>query len=258
MPQPQAIAAELACSRFVTWGNAYLRGATSLDEAAAAVTPTWVSGLPDDVVGGRTPTDGPPWGAAPTVGSRTALTVSLGLLRRSGVTRLRLALPAPGDPLGLAGPLGLTRAATEAGAAVLTLDGARLALLIAPEGDCWTVHTAAARVADVPDLGEAERALAQAVRTATALLASLDVARPHPRAAPTMATAAHQAVLAPGYPARAHRLLAQSATLRAAVTVARDTDGGALTVQAANARFEALGLLERAARRAMVAAHEAV
>ncbi len=235
----------------MAWGNAYLAGATSPDEAAAAVTPGWVLGL----------TPGPfPATALPADDSPTGLTVALGLLRGAGVTRLRLALPAPGDPLGLPGPPTLTAEVAELGAGVLTLDGPPLALLPFPA--CapvvWRVAPRADRVADVPSLAEAERTLAEALREATETLAGLDVARPDERAVSALLVAERSAVLAPGHPARAHRVLAQAARLRAVVAVALSGDGGAVTAAEIAARAEALRPLERAARRAVVAAYEAL
>lgn len=257
---PDHSACELACSRLVAWGNAYLRGATSLDEAAAAVSPTWVLGLPDNVTATASAGGTAPPGRRADVEAPAAMTVALGRLRHSGVTRLRLALPAPGDPLGLTGPPALTAAAIDAGAAVLTLDGPRLGLLLAPgsEPALWRAQRAAEAVADVPLLPEAERSLAEALREATDTLVALDVARADHRAAAAMAAAERAAVLAPGHPGRAHRVLAQAARLRALVAVALSGDGGALSSGEVAARTEALRPLERAARRACVAAHEAV
>ena len=56
---------------------------------------------------------------------------ALGRLRGDGVTRLRLVLPAPGDPLGLPGPGAFTQAALRAGEGVLALrpDGSGTGLI---------------------------------------------------------------------------------------------------------------------------------
>ena len=88
----------------VAWGNAWLGGHVGLDEAVDAVEraacPQVVGGLPDD------PADMP-------------LRRALAALRVAGMRTLRLALPAPGDPLGLTGPPELNAAALDAGEAVL-------------------------------------------------------------------------------------------------------------------------------------------
>src|SRR5688572_9807161 len=92
----------------VAWGNAWLTGNVGLDEAVDAVPgPQVIS-----------PTDQP-------------LRVFLAELRSQGLTELRLALPVPGDPLGLTGPADLNAAALEAGEAVIT----DLGLGLVPEPD---------------------------------------------------------------------------------------------------------------------------
>jgi len=94
-------------------------------------------------------------------------------LRAAGVTGLRLALPRPGDPLGLKGPAAFNQAAIAAGEAVLT-DGPALGVVPAvdgygPAGDRghvvrWTVTPVQSGEAAVPTLSEAERELNAALR----------------------------------------------------------------------------------------------
>src|SRR5262249_48772561 len=67
-----------------------------------------------------------------------------------------------------------------------------------------------ARRADVRSLREAERELAEGLREATAVLARLDVAGAGPeamRALEVYRRRSHRSLLAPGYPARAVRVL---------------------------------------------------
>jgi len=101
--------------RFVAWGNAYLAEQVSLDEAAQAITGdvevhrvlTWN----DDV-------------------DALALAPALGLLRRHGVTSLRLVLPVPGDVTGVPGPRSAAAAATDAGQAVVSVSDVTVAPLM--------------------------------------------------------------------------------------------------------------------------------
>ncbi|MYV65931.1 hypothetical protein GT043_08280, partial [Streptomyces sp. SID2131] len=151
--------------RLAAWGNALLAGAVSPDEAALAIVGEdavhRVEGLP---------------GEAGPVG----LTLALGRLRRLGVTGWRVALPAPGHPLGLSGPPDFNARALEAEEAVVGF-GAPYGLVpeVVEAGPAGDVHAAVvwrclavreAPPADVPSLGEAERELAEALRDATAVL----------------------------------------------------------------------------------------
>ncbi len=193
--------------RLAAWGNALLAGAVSPDEAALAIVGEdavhRVEGLP---------------GEARPVG----LTLALGRLRRLGVTGWRVALPAPGHPLGLSGPPDFNARALEAEEAVVGF-GAPYGLVpeVSEAGPVGDVHVEVvwrclavreAPPADVPSLGEAERELAEALRDATAVLTRLDVAASGPAA--DAAREAYRAraevgreVLAPGYPPRAVRVL---------------------------------------------------
>ncbi|MFK8910430.1 hypothetical protein ACJA3G_25770, partial [Streptomyces sp. YS-3] len=142
--------------RLAAWGNALLAGKVSPDDAASAIVGDdavhRVSGLPGE--------------AAPV-----GLTLALGRLRGLGVTGFRVALPAPGHPLGLSGPPEFNARALEAEEAVVGF-GAPHGLVphvseVGPAGDvrvevlwqCLAVREAPP--ADVPSLGEAERELAE-------------------------------------------------------------------------------------------------
>ncbi|MFB6718071.1 MULTISPECIES: hypothetical protein [unclassified Streptomyces] len=240
------------------WGNALLAGLVSPDDAALAIVGEdavhRVEGLP---------------GEAGPVG----LTLALGRLRGLGVTGFRVALPAPGHPLGLSGPPDFNARALEAEEAVVAV-GAPYGLVpevreVGPEGDlhvevvwrCLPVREAPP--ADVPSLGEAERELAEALRDATAVLSRLDVAGSGPVA--EAAVDAYRArvergreVLAPGYPPRAVRVLELAQRVGLLISVAYENGhGGAVSASEIAARGEALRPVERVARRAQVAAYNA-
>ncbi|MYV37829.1 hypothetical protein GT030_02845, partial [Streptomyces sp. SID1328] len=188
--------------RLAAWGNALLAGLVSPDEAVLAAVGDdavhRVAGLPGEngVVG---------------------LTLALGRLRALGVTGLRVALPAPGHPLGLSGPPDFNTRALAAGEAVVCT-GAAFGLVpeVTEAGPAGDVHVEVvwhvlpvreAPPADVPSLGEAERELAEALRDATEVLSRLDVAGSGPVAAAAIDAYRARAeregeVLAPGYPPR--------------------------------------------------------
>ncbi|WP_340562638.1 hypothetical protein [Streptomyces sp. GSL17-111] len=244
--------------RLAAWGNALLAGEASPDEAAVRVVAEdavhRVSGLP---------------GEAGPVG----WTLALGRLRALGAVALRVALPAPGHPLGLSGPPEFNAAALEAGEAVLA-SGAALGLVpdVAEAGPAGDVHVEVvwrclpvreAPPADVPSLGEAERELQQALREATEALTRLDVAGSGPVA--QAALAAYQAraeagrrLLAPGYPGRAVRVLELAQRVAALVNIAEAVEpGAAVSAGQLAMRADVLRPVERMARRAQVAAYNA-
>lgn len=250
--------AETRSGRLTAWGNALLGGHTPPDDAATAVVGRdeahRVTGLPGD---------------AP--GDRHALTWALGRLRALGATGFRLALPVPGHPLGLTGPAAFNEQAIAAGEAVLTVGGPPLGLVpgvewFGPPGDrsatvlwhCLPVREAPP--ADVPTLREAERELAEGMREATAVLARLDVAGAGPEALQALdeyRRRAHRRLLAPGYPPRAVRVLASAQRVSALLAIASGGHGAAVSASEMTARSTALRPLERAARRAQVAAYNA-
>lgn len=245
--------------RLVAWGNAWLRGNTSLDSAAEQVEahgdePHRVAGIPGE--------EGP-----------TGLTVALGRLRQAGASGFRLALPRSGDPLGLCGPAPFNQAAMAAGEAVLVV-GAPYGLVPAitpygPENDRghlvrWQVHGIDPDAAPAtPSLSEAERELAAALRDATAELMRLDVAKWRPEAAEALAAIrghgrSPQAVLAPGYPVRAIKVLTQAQRLAAIAALAAADDGAAVSATQSRIRATLLTGLERTTRRAQLAAYHAI
>ncbi|MEV7009588.1 hypothetical protein [Streptosporangium sp. NPDC051022] len=229
------ISATLVC-----WGNAWLAGQVGLDEAADRVERQ----AGPQLVAGET-------GDAPLRGF-------LADLRVEGMRSLRLALPVAGDPLGLTGPPSFNSAAIEAGqAAIAVFPGRCLGMVPIRDrrgssyaGVRWTVLEASANVPDIPSLAEAEHALTVAMRETTdALLGVEGPAQGHRR------VTAMDDGLAPGYPARAHRVAALAARL---TTVLQIADDRGLTSGQVAARSQALRALDRAVRRARVAAHHAI
>ncbi|HZG02655.1 MAG TPA: hypothetical protein VE546_03580 [Streptomyces sp.] len=244
--------------RLTAWGNALFAGLVPPDDAAQRIVGGdavhRVAGLPGEP-------------------GEVGLTLALGRLRALGVTGLRLALPAPGHPLGLSGPPEFNARALEAGEAVVAV-GAALGLVpeayeVGPDGDvhaevvwhCLPVRQAPP--ADVPSLGEAERELAEALREATEALTRLDVAGSGPVAQAALEAyraraEAGRRLLAPGYPPRAVRVLELAQRVGALVDIAHGPEhGGAVSAGAMAARAEALRPVARTARRAQVAAYNA-
>ncbi|MDT0344892.1 hypothetical protein [Streptomyces litchfieldiae] len=252
---------EPRAGRLAAWGNALFAGLVSPDDAVSRVVGDdavhRVVGLPDEP-------------------GAVGLTLALGRLRALGVVGLRIALPAPGHPLGLSGPAEFNAAALEAGEAVLA-PGAGVGLVpdigeAGPAGDVLTevvwccLPVRQAPPADVPSLGEAERELAEVLRDATEALTRLDVAGAGPMALTRLE--AYRArmergrqLLAPGYPPRAVRVLELAQRVGALVDIARGTGdeghGAAVSAAQIGERDRVLRTVERAARRARVAAYNA-
>ncbi len=199
------------------------------------------------------------------------LTLATGRLRSLGVTGLRVALPAPGHPLGLSGPPEFNARALDAEEAVVGF-GAPYGLVpevyeAGPDGDvhvevvwhCLPVREAPP--ADVPSLGEAERELAEALREATEVLSRLDVAASGPVAEAALDAYRARAergreLLAPGYPPRAVRVLELAQRVGLLISLAYENGhGGAVSASEIAARGQALRPVERTARRAQVAAY---
>ncbi|MFC6079543.1 hypothetical protein [Sphaerisporangium aureirubrum] len=224
----------------VAWGNAWLTGHAGLDEAVDRLER---AGGPQVVS---------------TRGTEAPLRAFLADLRVEGMNAMRLALPAAGDPLGLTGPPPFTVAAIDAGQAVTAVLPHRCAGLVpTPDlrgssysGIRWTVMEASATPPDVPSLAEAEHALTAAIRSATDALLSVDGPE---RDQPSLRASGDG--LAPGYPGRAHRVAALTARLTTALRLA---DERGLTSTQITIRTQALRELDRALRRARVAAHNAL
>lgn len=257
-----------AATALCAWGNAWLAGHVGLDEAVDAVE----RAAGPQIVG--TSPDGPD--AAFTLPGMAEMTGDvplrriLGELRVEGMTALRLALPVAGDPLGLTGPALFNRAAIEAGCAVVAVLADRAVGLV-PHDDLrgssyagvrWEPSAATAGRPDVPSLPEADRDLTMAMREATeALLTVNDVAGVPPEIADelmNLRSAADEPPLAPGYPPRAQRTAARAVHLAVVVRLARRMEARGLDAPQMRRRDEALRLLDRAVRRAVVSACDSV
>ncbi len=251
MSSSVTLAARTRCLRLVAWGNAVLLAAVSPDAAADRVAR---DDHPHRVVWGP--------GAPPET-----LTVALARLAGRGATGLRLLLPAAGDPVGLPGPGPFATTALAIGAGVL-VEGAGGPTGLLPEEHPGLVRWQGGPVpgtpaADwAPSLAEADRDLAVAVREATDVLDRLDVGRLDPEQVPVLTAVRDGRLdaegLPPGYPPRAHQVLARAHRLAVLVDLARTSDAAAVTAREAAARRAALAPLERAARRAQAAACNAV
>jgi hypothetical protein len=187
------------------------------------------------------------------------LVTGLGRLRAAGADALGVALPTEGDPVGLGGPSAFNAAALEAGEAVVAVDAAAFGvhgLVPARVGAAVTWRVMPAERRQLPDVGEADRALRAALPEAADALAALDVARWRPEVADRLMNLRHRPRLTPppGVPPRCAELAARGLQALDIVELALEDDGGALTGHEAEARRAALVPLGRAGRRALVAA----
>ncbi len=224
----------LAC-----WFTAWTRGRCSLDDARDGV-------LADDAAHDVLGVEEEP----------VPLVLALGRLRGRGAERATLALPVPGDPLGLGGPPDFNTLALAAGEAVLLPEaGLGLVPTVVGAGVTWQC-VAATGSRTVPDVGEADLALREMLLESSARLADLDVARWRPEAAEGLHALRASADIAvpPGFPPRAHRLAALALRCAAIAELGLDDDGSAVTAFEAAERRDALLKLARSARHGLVAA----
>jgi len=226
-------------ARVACWLNAWLAGRESTDAV--------ISGLAGS---GRLAEFAAP-GTAPA-----APALFLGEVRRRGGSRASVALPVPGDPLGLGGPAAFNTEALEAGEAVI-LHGAELGLIPVRIGAItrWQLGDAHPP-AYLASVAEADLTLRRATSQAADALARLDVASWRPEVAdlfldPRQTRAPDPAPFAGAQAAR----LAHDA-LRAAriVTLAGRDDGAATSAVEADRRAAALQPLDLASRAGIVAA----
>ena len=225
-------------ARLAWWGTAWLRGRVVTDLALDAV----LAHDATHVVAGL-----------PGVGGSVPLARALAELRIGGVRTCGLALPEPGDPVGIGGPRELSSAALEAGEAVIAGSVGLVPRRVGAAVE-WTAYDAAPR--QLSDVGEADRGLRRALRQAATALADLDVAHWRPEAADVLMNLHHPPSLKPppGTPPRCAELAARALQARAIVDLALEDDGGALSAAEVAGRRAAIHPLGAAARRGLVAA----
>jgi len=164
-----------------------------------------------------------------------------------------LALPVPGEALGLGGPAGLTLAAIEAGEAVVVGT-----LGLVPEVDARTVVWRAHPAERVPWTDERESAseLRIALADVTRRLVELDVASWQPEIPDLLMNLRHRPPLRlpPGLDPRRLETIARAHLCLEIVDLARAGEGGAVSAYEVERRRDALTDLDRAARRALVGA----
>jgi len=224
------------------WGTAWLRGHVVADQLIDTVLDQDANHLVAFAGTGAEP-----------------LMTGLGRLRSDGADALGAALPAEGDPVGLGGPAAFNAAALEAGEAVVAVDAAGFALHgLVPSrvGAAVTWEVLPAQRRQLPDVGDADRALRAALPETADLLAALEVARWRPEVADRLMDLRHRprVVAPPGVPPRCVELASRGLQALEIVELALEDDGGALTAHEAERRRLALVPLGRAARRALVAA----
>ncbi len=223
------------------WFTAWAASEVSLDEARDAIVGADAA---HDVVG------------IPGEAEPVPLILALGRLRAAGAVAAGLALPVPGDPLGLAGPPSFNADALEIEEAVV-FEGLDAGLVphVAGAGVVWGYHPAVSQ-RQVPDLPEADTSLRQSLVRAADSLADLDVARWRPEVADELIALRRTSDvrLPPHWDARAVRLASLSLRCRAIVDLALEDEGGAVSATEADRRRAALAPLDHAARRGLVAA----
>jgi hypothetical protein len=231
-------------ARLALWLSAWFAGNVSLDDAR------------DGVIGADAAHDVLISKSSTAETDLVPLILAMGILRSAGARSAGLALPVPGDPLGLGGPVAFNAEALEAGQAVV-VDGADLGLvpMRTGAGVVWKAMPAEG-IRQAPDLDEADTELRRALPQVADDLADLDVARWRPEVADELMNLRRPLALdvPPGTTGRAQRMLALGTRCRLIVAMALEDDGGALTAAEADRRRSALRPLERAARRAVVAA----
>jgi hypothetical protein len=178
---------------------------------------------------------------------------ALAELRVAGADAVGLALPAPGDPVGLGGPADLNGAALDAGEAALSGSFGFVPRRVGAAVE-WTTYDALPR--QLGDVGECDRALRLALQEATEALADLEVARWRPEAADALLNLHRRPELAPppGVPGRCVELAGRALQALAIVDLALDDDVDALGSGQVASRRAALLPLATAARRGLVAA----
>jgi hypothetical protein len=203
---------------------------------------------------------------------------AVGRLRADGVSRARVVLPAPGDPLGLPGPGPFTQAALLAGEGVLALrpDGSGTGLVpqVSAHGSelDGTVTTVVWQAFPIevsgPDQGpflhEAEHDLRRGIVEAAQALVDLDVARWSPELGDALddlrranRLGVDEDELPGSWPPRARDVLTRARHIAGVLSLVGQDVGGAIDAREAEARDRIMRDLARVVRRARVAAYNA-
>jgi hypothetical protein len=194
----------------------------------------------------------------PEAGSRTSPAEMLARLRRDGLTCASIALPEPGDPLGLGGPPAFNTAAIDAREAVV-LHGMSLGLVPVATTSVISWRVLPSQPAGyLASVAEASRDLRHAMRAAADQLVELDVVSWRPEVADALIDLRGDVGASDGdlpFPDSASAGLAAEG-LRAwrIVSLATVDDGGATTAFESDRRTMALRPLARAARAAICSA----
>lgn len=220
------------------WGSAWLRGEASVDEIGAHLGPE-VSVL----VG------------VPGADGAQPLALGLGRLRALGLAGFAPSLPAPGDPVGLAGPPPFNAAAVEAGGAVV-LRGTGWGLVPVTVGRAVEWRCQPAHEPPPVDPGEADRSLRATLLEVTRRLVDLDVATWQPEIPDALMNLRRREAppLPASYDGRQREAVDRGLLCLEIVALAEEVEPGAVTAQEVEARRRALADLDRSARRALVAA----
>lgn len=239
-----------------SWTAAATAGQVSVAQAAAAIE----AGADGHVVRGLT---------APS--SELELADALARVVDERPRLVRVAFPAPGDPLGLHGAGPFTSSALLAQCAVVVERDAPLGLVPEPDlrgssyrGVRWQVFelddatSPPLTVEPARILEQADRALRRALRSATEALEGVDLARWRPEsvtggADAAVALRARLRALPPSWPVAARALAERCVALWRALDVAA-ADGGAASISAGTVRAEALRELSHAVREAAMVA----
>lgn len=212
------------------WGGAWLAGRTSADDVLDhASRHEW--GQPAEVL------------------------EVLGQLRRSGARGLRLVLPVPGDPLGLAGPAAFNLAALDAGqSCIAEAGGLGLVATRVDDATRWTVQPAIAGVPD--DLREADRALRQELLRASDHLADLGLVHSSPALGNALVDLRRpiRFDLPQGTPSEAVGLAGRALRLLRVIQLAQAASSEGITTHDAGQMEASFRSLGRSARRALMAA----
>ena len=176
---------------------------------------------------------------------------ALGVLRRSGGP-CAVALTAPGDPAGLAGPVAFNALVMEAGEAVL-FPAAGLGLVPVQVGGAVEWRATAAHTPPILDPREARQHLHMVLREVTEELADLHIATWNNEIPDLLLNRADPPPIPRDIPATEARTLTTAALCCAIVDAAASVEPGAVTAWERSRLEACMHRLDRAARHALVA-----